>query len=171
MKTSAVVILLLSGFYFSCDISPFGNGTCDTLDDCVGDLDLNTFYFMGTHIRERDIRYIQNYLNQANSFSIYESNAKIVFQQDSFNLDINLKCDSVTSYFPLCDSIDYVQGRNIHSAKTNIIIGTVIYKNSLTNIAKNRELPIRNKYSNLIQFSSIVLFGVHIFIYSKVYIL
>jgi hypothetical protein len=77
--------------------------------DCVGDFNLDDFYFVGSHFTE-SIEYYDKFDNYTGSFG---SNASINFEDDqTFTINVILKCDTLISILPVCDSSNYESGYN-----------------------------------------------------------
>ena len=93
-----LIILFLTTSCISC------NSDNDVFFDCVGNMNLETFYFMG--LLNTEATY---YLDGDNN-SIGFGSSTINFQENTFSLDIFLKCDSTTNPIPICDSVNYENG-------------------------------------------------------------
>ena len=75
--------------------------------DCVGDLNLDEFYFVGSHFTE-SIHYFDKFDKDISSFG---SNASIIFEADqTFTINVMLKCDTLANIPLVCDSSNSESG-------------------------------------------------------------
>ena len=100
-KLALLILITFSSIFQQC------NKEEDEFFDCVGDLNIDEFYFMGTH----DDLYPE-YYDKYYNFYYGESNFAVAsFKEDrTFSINIELECDSSFSMLPICDSIDYISG-------------------------------------------------------------
>jgi hypothetical protein len=88
----------------NCDFSMDRDGV--NFVECVGELDLGTFYFLGTH----DSKSIEYYENKDNYIESFGSIVSVTFEDDkTFIMDVKIACDSLSSV-PACDSINFAAG-------------------------------------------------------------
>lgn len=81
---------------------------CDSKNDvefynCVGDLPIDEFYFMGEH----DNFHVEIYDKNYEYYSGETKHASLIFNEDkTFKVIIEFKCDSTENIYPLCDSLN-----------------------------------------------------------------